>query len=105
MNRAERRRQRRAPLWATAILHLDRRDLGSFEIINLSAGGVLLSGDLPANLGAPVSVQLRLPGAPAVRTEAALVRRDRTRQGSAFALCFTNLSAEDEEVVQGAVLA
>jgi CheY-like chemotaxis protein len=105
MNRTERRRQRRAPLWATAILHLDRRDLGGFEIINLSAGGVLLAGDLPASIGAPVSVLLRLPGAPALRTEAALVRRDRTRQGSAFALSFTSLSTEDEEVVQRAVLA
>src|SRR3954447_20723669 len=104
MNRAERRRQRRAPLWATATLTTDR-DLGGFEVVNLSAGGALLVGDIPAPLGAPVQVQLRLPAGTTIRVQAALVRRDQSRQGSAFALAFTALDAADEEAIQRAVSA
>jgi CheY-like chemotaxis protein len=105
MNRAERRRQTRAPLWATATLSLPTRDLGSFQVVNLSAGGALLVGDIPAPLGAPVRAVLRLPAGQAVPVEAALVRRDQSRQGSAFALAFTALATPDEALIQQAVTA
>jgi CheY-like chemotaxis protein len=105
MNRAERRRHWRAPLWATATLSIETRHLGTFAVVNLSAGGALFVGDIPAALGAPVRLLLTLPGGSSVRASAALVRRDQSRQGSAFALAFTALAAEDEEVIQRAVSA
>jgi CheY-like chemotaxis protein len=103
MNRAERRRHWRAPLWATAGVSIETRDLGRFEVVNLSAGGALLVGDIPPPLGAPVRLLLHLPGGETVAAGAALVRRDQSRQGSAFALAFTTLAAADEEVIQRAV--
>jgi CheY-like chemotaxis protein len=101
--RAERRRHPRAPVLATAALFDGGRGLGEFRVINASAGGLLLEGERPAK--EKVGVELRLSRKRVVRTEAAVTRGPTLRLGQAFALSFVNLSPDDEDALQNAVLA
>jgi hypothetical protein len=101
---AESRKHPRAPLLATAVLHEGPRAIGTFRVINASAGGLLLAGEAPAEL-ARVEVLLRLPGDRIVRGQAAIVRRETQKGRPAFALAFSGVSSVQEGLIQHAVAA
>jgi hypothetical protein len=56
------RRHSRACLPATAALFTDRRPLGPFVVLDISAGGICLVGGAPLRRGRVVTVLLDVPG-------------------------------------------
>jgi CheY-like chemotaxis protein len=100
----ESRRDARAPLLATAELSREGETLGRFTVVNLSAGGALLAGQLDLPLGATMEITLRLPWTPAIRTEVRLVRLQRDNEGAAFAVAFCALPIHDGDVIHSAVV-
>jgi hypothetical protein len=101
---AENRKYPRAPLLATAVLHKGTRPIGSFRVVNASAGGLLLAGQAPEGMDR-VEVLLRLPLDRLVRGEAVVVRQEVQNGRPAFALSFPGLRPDQERVIQEAVLA
>jgi CheY-like chemotaxis protein len=77
--------------------------LGSFRVINASVGGLLLGGTTPGPLGTQVEVVLRLGAERPLRTKAVVCREQASRDGTAFAISFLDLSAQDEAQIQSAV--
>ena len=77
------------------------RCLGRHEVVNLAAGGVLLSG--PANLaaGKRLTAILELPGQRALRAEAVVARQE---SEATVALAFTRLSPSAEDAIQSAIV-
>jgi CheY-like chemotaxis protein len=100
---SERRKHARAFLRASAVLLRDDDSLGSFRVINASVGGLLLGGSVPAPVGTEVEAVLRLGPDRAVRTKSVICREQASRDGSAFAVSFLDLSADDEARIQAAV--
>jgi hypothetical protein len=120
----DRRRHVRAPLLAHVMLFQEQRCLGSFRVLNVSAGGVLLAGQSPALVSRKVTAIVELPGARPLRAEAVIARNlaldaglaawspssRRTGQYEddpreiAFALAFTRISASGQDALQDAVL-
>jgi ActR/RegA family two-component response regulator len=100
---AESRKHARAPLLATAVLHKGTRPIGSFRVVNASAGGLLLAGEAPAGTD-QVEVLLRLPADRFIRGQAAVVRTEVQNGRPAFALAFSGLRADQERLIQDAVL-
>jgi hypothetical protein len=120
----DRRRHVRAPLLAHVMLFQEQRCLGSFRVLNVSAGGVLLAGQSPALVSRKVTAIVELPGARPLRAEAVIARNlalepgpDSARSGPqrggrhvddqreiAFALAFTRISASGQDALQDAVL-
>jgi hypothetical protein len=101
---AESRKHPRAPLLATAVLHEGPRAIGTFRVINASAGGLLLAGEAPAQLER-VEVLLRLPADRLVRAQALIVRRETQKGRQAFALAFSAMTGVQEGLIQHAVAA
>jgi hypothetical protein len=102
----ERRRHVRAPLTVTAQMTLfaEERCLGTFAVLNLSAGGALAAGHAPRGASRKLTAILELGAARPLRAEATITRDD--RQGEpCFAVTFTRLSASAEDALQAAVLA
>ncbi len=100
---SERRRHTRAVVRASAVLLRDGESLGSFRVINASVGGLLLGGSTPAPLGTQVEAVLRLGPDRTLRVQSVVCREQASRDGSAFAVSFLDLSAEDEARIQTAV--
>ena len=114
----DRRRHVRAPLLAHVMLFQEQRCLGSFRVLNVSAGGVLLSGESPTLTGRKITVILELPGLRPLRAEAVVARNLASPAGPqrlrrpvrdepdelAFALAFTRISASGQDLLQDAVL-
>jgi hypothetical protein len=112
----DRRRHIRAPLLAHAMLFQEQRCLGSFRVLNVSAGGVLLAGESPTLTTRKITVILELPGIKPLRAEAVVARnlvrsaasdpgrRPGDQDEHAFALAFTRISASGQDAVQDAVL-
>jgi len=94
----------RAPLLATALLSKDGEALGHFHVVNLSAGGALLRGNLHVPLGETMEVLLRLPWTPPIRTAARLIRVDIRHGQEVFAIAFDTLSAQEGDVIHSAVV-
>jgi CheY-like chemotaxis protein len=101
---AESRRDTRAPLLATALVSKDGEALGLFKLVNLSAGGALLSGRLEMPVGTRMEVTLRMPWRPSMRMEAELARVDSSSGEATFALAFPTLPASDGDVIHSAVV-
>jgi hypothetical protein len=80
MSSEERRCHPRAPLLATAVLVADDRALGSYKVINASAGGLLLAGEPPAE-ATSFTVLFRLPAGQSVRATGILSRRANVGEG------------------------
>jgi hypothetical protein len=99
---AENRKHLRAPLLATAVLHEGPRPIGSFRVVNASAGGLLLVGAPPAGRDR-VGVLLRLPGDRLVRCEATIVREEVQSGRPVFAVAFSELRADQERLIDEAV--
>jgi CheY-like chemotaxis protein len=102
MTGAERRRHPRAPLVASVVVERGGERMGVFRLANLSAGGVLLTGDPPLTVGDRLDLQLRL-GEQAVRMEATVLREARTGHGPSWALAFHQLPAGAEGIIEAAV--
>jgi CheY-like chemotaxis protein len=100
----ENRRDTRAPLLATALVSREGEPLGRFNVVNLSAGGALLSGHLALPVGTKLEVTLRMPWRPSIRTLAELTRVDGSPGHGTFALAFPALSAADGDVIHSAVV-
>jgi CheY-like chemotaxis protein len=101
----ERRQHLRAALAASVVLTRNQERIGSFGIINLSAGGVLAAGEPPIKVGERLDALLHLSAGCEVRAEAVLTRCAQTRRGATFALSFPRISADAEDAIQDAVLA
>lgn len=105
-----RRRFPRAQMAAPAFLVLDGgRTSGPFLVENLSAGGALLTGDAAIAPGTTVTVQLRLRDAAPIAVAGRVVREVPQSSGQrdrfSFAVRFRDVSANDEDRIQSAVLA
>jgi hypothetical protein len=102
----DRRRHVRAPLTVTAqvTLFAEERCLGTYSVLNLSAGGVLVAGDAPAQAPRKLTAILELGTARPLRAEASIVRAGRPGAEASFAITFTRLSASAEDALQTAVL-
>jgi CheY-like chemotaxis protein len=101
----ERRQHLRATLATNVVLTRNRERVGSFGIINLSAGGILAAGEPQVRVGERLEAVLHVSPEAEVRAEAVLTRTSRTRRGATFALSFTRISADAEDAIQDAVLA
>jgi CheY-like chemotaxis protein len=99
----DRRKHARAVLRASAVLLRADDSLGSFRVVNVSVGGLLLGGAMPAPVGTEVEVVLRLGPDRAVRTQAVICREQQSREGTAFAVSFVALPAEDEARLRSAI--
>ncbi|HEY0707869.1 MAG TPA: response regulator [Polyangia bacterium] len=95
---SERRCSPRASLTSRAVVRRQQESLGTFEVLNLAAGGLLLAGDPPeAGSGiAPdetVDVVLDLAAGDPLILPGHLMGARKTRHGSAFVFAFSALPA------------
>ncbi len=100
---AERRKHARALLRANVALLRGEESLGSFRVVNVSAGGLLLGGPPPAPVGTQLHVVLRLSSDRSVRARAVVCREQASREGAAFAINFVDLPADEQVRIQEAV--
>jgi hypothetical protein len=106
----DRRRHVRAPLQAHVMLFQAQRCFGSFPVLNLSAGGLLVAGSPPKASKGKLSLILELPGTRLLRAEVALARTRGRKSphpltdAPAFALAFTRISASGQDAIQDTVL-
>lgn len=101
----ERRRYPRAPLMASALVTRAGEAPGIHRVVNFSAGGMLLAGELSAAAGSRVTVVLRFSRNHMVRADAVLVGHRNGDQGSSFALAFCDLTDSDRDRINEAALA
>lgn len=90
----ERRRSPRASLATRAIVLRSNETLGSFEVLNLGAGGLLLGGERPGSLEEPLQVVLPLGGEEPLVLPGRIVRDRPTRHGPTFVFEFTSVPEE-----------
>jgi CheY-like chemotaxis protein len=100
----ERRRHPRAPIAASAVLLKGEQRLGSYRVINLSAGGLLLAGEAPPEGPETLRVSLRVGGDATLKAQVALLRQAHAHRAPSFALSFVDLDADAEDMIQNAVL-
>jgi hypothetical protein len=106
----DRRRHIRAPLQAHVMLFAAHRCFGSFRVLNLSAGGLLVAGTAPRAGKGKLSLILELPGTRLLRAEVTLARPLSRKspqpltEAPAFALAFTRISASGQDAIQDTVL-
>jgi CheY-like chemotaxis protein len=99
MQSSERRCSPRATFTSRAVVRRQEQSLGTFEVLNLAAGGLLLAGEPPgaANGASPddaVNVVLDLPtGGDPLILPGHLMGARKTRHGSAFVFAFSALPA------------
>jgi CheY-like chemotaxis protein len=103
LEETERRKHTRALVRASAVLVKGEQSLGSFRVVNASAGGLLLGGAPPGPLGTEIEVILRLGPERSVRARAVVCREQVNREGTGFAVSFLELSAEDQARIEEAV--
>jgi hypothetical protein len=94
MSSIERRRYARAPIQSRATLLRDQVPLGSFDVVNLAAGGLLLAGNAPVAAGTTIEVALSFDDGPAVVIAADMLRERARPQGACFALAFRDAPAD-----------
>src|SRR4051794_18731244 len=100
----EKRRGPRGPVSATAVLLRGEQHLGSFRVLNLSAGGALLVGRPPDGPAEELDVLVRLSTGRTVRAPASIVREDSVDEASVFALAFGMIAKDDHEAIHNVVL-
>jgi hypothetical protein len=100
----ERRRSVRVSLLATVTLLRDKEPMGTYRVLNLSAGGVLLAGTLPVSRTDKVEALLQLPSGRPLRLEAKVAREWSGPPTPAFALQLVRVSPGAEDLIHGAVV-
>ena len=100
----ERRRSVRVPILATATLFRDKEPMGTYRVLNLSAGGVLLAGTLPVSRTDKIESLLQLPSGRPLRLEATVAREWSGPPTPAFALQLVRVSPGAEDLIHGAVV-
>ena len=100
----ERRRSVRVPILATVTLLRDKEPMGTYRVLNLSAGGVLLAGALPVSRTDKVESLLQLPSGRPLRLEATVAREWSGPPTPAFALQLVRVSPGAEDLIHGAVV-
>lgn len=98
----ERRQQPRAKVHATAIISRGTF-AGEFTVKNLSAGGALVRGIDPGELGATDFILL-LEGQTAIPIQATILRKESSKTTCSVALEFHNVPFHHQECIQEAVL-
>jgi hypothetical protein len=100
----ERRRSVRVPLLATGRLLRDKEHVGTYRVLNVSAGGVLLAGTLPVSRTDKLELLLQLPSGRPLRLEAIVAREWSGPPTPAFALQLVRVSPGAEDLIHGAVV-
>jgi PilZ domain len=100
----ERRRSVRVPLLATGTLLRNKEHIGTYRVLNLSAGGVLLAGTLPVSRTDKLELLLQLPTGRPLRLEAIVARESSGPPTPAFALQLVRVSPGAEDLIHGAVV-
>jgi hypothetical protein len=101
---AERRRSVRVPFLATVALLRDKQYIGTFRVLNISAGGVLVAGQLPEGRSEKLEVLLQLPSGRPLRVEATVAREATGAEAPAFALQLVRVSPGAEDLIHSAVV-
>ena len=101
----QRRQHERAPLALSATAFRESARLGTFRIVNLSAGGALFRGARPVPVGEQVDLSISLPTGEFVRTSGVVLREGRLHDRPIFAVVFAGISAADQRAVQDLVAA
>ena len=103
--REERRRHRRMTLNGRAVVFRRGDPVGRYDIANLSAGGVWVTGARDLKRGHLVHLYMDLQGAKEPMSFTASVNRVRDAdQRVGLAMTFRNLSADDEDRIHDALL-
>jgi hypothetical protein len=93
----------RVPFLATVALLRDKQYIGTFRVLNISAGGVLVAGQLPVARTDRLELLLQLPSGRPLRVEA-VVAREATGGEPAFALQLVRVSPGAEDLIHSAVV-
>jgi hypothetical protein len=94
----------RVPFLATVALLRDKQYIGTFRVLNISAGGVLVAGQLPVSRNDKLEVLLQLPSGRPLRVEATVAREATGADGPAFALQLVRVSPGAEDLIHSAVV-
>jgi CheY-like chemotaxis protein len=100
----EKRKAARGQVSATVVLLEGDHQLGSFRVLNLSAGGALLVGRAPRNKRGELDVLIRMSTGRTVRAAAVVVREESVDESSVFALEFVRVSPEDHDAIDNLLL-
>lgn len=92
------------PLLATMTLLRNKEHIGTYRVLNLSAGGVLLDGPLPVARTDKLEVLLQLPSGRPLRLEATVARESGGPRAPAFALQLVRVSPGAEDLIHSAVV-
>jgi hypothetical protein len=99
-----RRRHPRREVLATAMVFTAHRMHGTFLVQDLSAGGACLIGHLDVEPGGALTLIMQCPGRTPFSLTARVVRHDgRGLTRARTALTFTDLNAEQEDVIQDTI--
>jgi CheY-like chemotaxis protein len=79
--------------------------LGTFRVINLSAGGALFRGARPVAVGDAIDLALSLPGGQYVDTSAVVLREGRLHERPTFAVAFVDPSPAARDAIEAVVRA
>jgi hypothetical protein len=93
----------RGPVSATAVLLEKGKSVGSYRVLNLSSGGALLVGRVPA-VKRGLEVLLRLSTGRTVRAGASIARQEGGGDAAVFAIAFSQVTPADEGVIGKVVL-
>jgi len=103
MTGEERRKHPRAPLASSVVVHRGEERIGVYRVVNLSAGGLMVTGQPPLEVGTRVEIHLRV-GERTLRARAMVLREGQPGHGTARALAFRDLEPDAEDLIQSAVL-
>jgi hypothetical protein len=88
---------------ATAVLLDQGKSVGSYRVLNLSSGGALLVGRVPA-VTQGLEVLVRLSTGRTVRANATVAREEGDGDAAVFAIAFSHVTPADQEVIGKVVL-
>jgi hypothetical protein len=80
------------------------KPLGSYRVLNLSAGGALLVGRAPGGKERVLEAVVRLSTGRTVRAGARVARQDGRGEAAAFAVAFSGVAPADRKVIGKVVL-
>jgi hypothetical protein len=99
----DKRRSPRGPVSATVVLLERGKRLGSYRVLNLSAGGALLVGR-PPSPARELEVLVRLSTGRTVQASATIARQEGADEAAVFAVAFSQVPPADRAVIGEVVL-